>query len=214
MNRSLKISTCAFFGAVCLLLAGCLSRPALVRQTYALQVPSATNSAASGDRILAIRTCRVSPLFAGRSLVYRTGPNTFETDPYAGFLVSPDDAIEIPVRTYLRKSGSFKAVVEPGSTLKADSVLEIHVTELYGDFRTKQSPSAVLSLRAVFFEAGTKGGEKVLFQRDYSRVEPLSENRATAVVAGWNQALSEILSEINTDLVPYHNRKADQAAVN
>ena len=187
--------------AASLLLPGCLSRPALVRQTFALTSPARTNAtvkAAAG--VLTLRSCTVSPLFANRALVYRLGPEAYEQDPYAGFLVNPADALAIPVRNYLRNSSAFRDVAEPGSLLEADRWLEVYVSELYGDFQKPNRPAAVLTLRFVFFRAQDGNPNGVLFDQSYSRRIELTKNTAGQVVAGWNQALAEIMTEVAADL--------------
>ena len=183
-----------------LLAAGCLSRPALVRQNFALQVPSITNTAAPANgRVLALRSVEVSPLFAGRALVYRTGPNAYELDSYAGFLIAPDRALAIPIRAYLRNSGLFADVVEPGSPVKADEVVDVHVSEFYGDFRKSEPPSAVLSLRMIFFENKNFVTTQVILNKEYSRRVPLKTNTATDLVAAYDQALAEIMTQVSSD---------------
>ena len=195
--------------ALCFVLTGCLSRPAMVRQNFALQTPAATNTAAAkSERVLAVRSCEVSPLFAGRSFVYRTGPDTYEVDHYAGFLVPPDRAIVLPVRARLRNAGAFKDVVEPGSQLRANTFLEIHVGEFYGDFRKPGDFAAVLTLRLIFYDAATSSAGKIFLQKDYSRRVPVKENLAAAVVAGWNQGLAEIMAEVASDLENAWNTKS------
>ena len=179
-----------------LLLAGCLSRPALVHQDFALQTPALTNTASAGHAVLAVRPVEVSPLFAGQALVYRTGPNTYETDPYAGFLVAPGEALGIPIRAYLANSGMFASVVQPGGLQTADQVLQANVTELYGDFRQPGRPAAVMSLRMVLAGAGGN----VILQKDYSCSVPLKVNTAAAVVAGYDQALGEIMEQVAADV--------------
>src|ERR1035441_8834103 len=53
-------------------LTGCLSRPALVEQTFVLQAaPPANRVAPKGQAVLAIRALEISPLFEGRNFVYR-----------------------------------------------------------------------------------------------------------------------------------------------
>lgn len=182
-----------------LLLTGCLSRPALVRQNYALSSPQPVNSAAPKTQsVLAIRTVEISPIYDYRSFVYRTGANAYELDPYAGFLTTPSRTLAVPVRDYLRNSGVFKAVADPGSQLGADTYLEVHAAEMYGDFRSTNQPTAVLSMRLLFFDSG-KPGQPYL-QKDYSRRIPIHRKSAAALVAGWNQALSEIMTDVTSDL--------------
>jgi len=194
---TLAATRCLLPIAVSLLLTGCLSKPALQHQAFALQTPTVTNTAPTGP-VLLLRTLEVSPLFASQALVYRTGPNTYETDPYAGFLVPPGRTLAIPLRAYLANSGAFAAVVAPGSLLNADEVVQVQVTELYGDFRQPSQPAAVLSLRMVF--AATGGN--VILQKDYSRTVPLKKNTAAEVVAGYDQALAGIMADVAADLAP------------
>jgi cholesterol transport system auxiliary component len=185
--------------ALGMVLAGCLSRPALVRQTFAFQNPPPSDHAAAGGQgILAVRTIEVSPLFDRQAFVYRTGPDSYEVDPYASFLIPPDRALAIPIRRWLRDSGAFEDVIEPGSLIRADQVLQVFVSELYGDFRQPDHPAAVLSLRLLLLRSGAGG--KVLLRKDYSRSVPLKQKTAAAVMAGWNQALSEIMGQAATDL--------------
>jgi ABC-type uncharacterized transport system auxiliary subunit len=183
-------------------MSGCLSRPALVRQTFALHPePLAKTLGQKSQGVLAIRTVEVSPLFEGRSFVYRVGPDRFETDPYAEFMVPPDRALEIAVRTCLRTSGLFQDVTESRSQLQADTSLEVHAHDLYGDFRNSSAPAAVLSMRLLFFEGPTGQPQKLFLQRDYSQRVPLQEPTAAALAAGWNQALTQLTAQAESDLI-------------
>ena len=185
-----------------LLLNGCLSRPALVRQTFALQGPLATNaSARTGDGVLLVASCNVSPLFSGRSLVYRTGENSYEQDPSAGFLIPPAEDFGIAVRQYLRSGAAFRDVVEPGGILPPDRLAEVQVTELYGDFRATDRPTAVLTIRFKFIRAGGEGKPPMVFlEKLATRSVPLREKTAVGVVAAWNQGLAEIMNEVAAGL--------------
>jgi ABC-type uncharacterized transport system auxiliary subunit len=198
-------ASCSFWFGIALasafLMSGCLSRPALVRQTFALHPePPSKSLGPNGQGVLAIRTVDVSPLFEGRSFVYRVGPDRFETDPYAEFMVPPNLALEIALRTCLRTSGLFHEVTESRSQLQADTALEVHAQDLYGDFRNSAAPAAVLSMRLLFFEGPTRQPEKLLLQRDYSQRVSLPEPTAAALVAGWNQALSQVITQAGSDL--------------
>jgi cholesterol transport system auxiliary component len=190
--------------ALMLLAAGCLSRPALVRQDFLLQTPPLTHPAVRPiGGVLTLTSCNVSPPFAGQALVYRIGPSAFETDPYAGFLVPPDETLAIAMRDWLARSGLFTSVAEPGGSSAAGQTLHVFVDELYGDLRAPGRPQAVLSLGFVLLGAKTENGSQVLFQKEYSRHLPVPQNTAAAIVAGWNQALGEIMDEFASDLKTY-----------
>jgi hypothetical protein len=69
------------------------------------------------------------------------------------------------------------------------------VDELYGDFRNPGKPGATLSMRV-----SLTGADKSVFQQKYSKHSSLQQNTATAVVAGWNQALGQVLGDMTSDL--------------
>ena len=198
-NRQWMAAWATSLASACLL-TGCLSRPALEHQSFALESPTPAKPAnAKTQGVLAVRPVEVSPLFEGRALVYRVGPDLYQADPYAGFMVTPSRALGIPIRAGLSACGLFQSVLEPGSQLPADTVLEAHATELYGDFRKAGAPAAVLSLKLLWFDQ-TAQGPKLLLQKDYTQTVPLKEQSATALVAGWNQALTQIMSQAVGDL--------------
>ncbi|HXT11499.1 MAG TPA: ABC-type transport auxiliary lipoprotein family protein [Candidatus Angelobacter sp.] len=184
-------------GAVAL--GGCLSRPNLVKETFAFSSPKASTAETNEGPVIGIRQISVAPQFDGQSFTYRTGELSYERDPYAGFLVSPEESLAEPLREELRNSGAFRAVTEPDSQLKPDVELEISVPQLYGDFRDKARPVAVLQMR--FLATKNTGGKpKVLLQKDYVRKIPLSARTAAALMAGWNQALQQITTDAANDL--------------
>jgi|ERR1700722_3364993 len=185
--------------AVCLL-TGCLARPHLDPQTFifAPLPPSAPKAAPSG-RALGIRTLQVAAPFEDRAFVYRTGDFSYEHDPYAEFMVPPAEGLVGPVCSGMRGAGVFRAVEEAGSAFKPDTLVEIQVSEMYGDFRPAENASAVLAMRFEFFDAphGTPG--KAILQREYERKIPLKARTADALIDGWNQGLAQILDSAMLD---------------
>lgn len=111
-----------------------------------------------------------------------------------------------PVRAWLRGNGDFSAVVEAGSAHKPDTLVEISVSQLFGDFRQPEHPAAILTIRFVFFDAPNGVPGKVILEQEYSRSIPLNRPTAAALMEGWNRALTEILTEVSSDLA----RKREQ----
>ena len=102
-RRAARIVAALLLAGVCGL-TGCLSRPALTRQTFTFDAPtiSATNAVAGG-RVLGIRSLQIAAPFDGRSFVYRTGEFSYVRDPYAGFLEPPAEELIAPMRGWLRE---------------------------------------------------------------------------------------------------------------
>lgn len=198
-QRTINIILLFLVACICGL-TGCISRPALTRQTFAFSAPTifGTNAVASGH-VLGIRKLQIAAPFNDRSFVYRTGEFSYVRDPYAGFLESPADEFLAPMRGWLRDNGSFSAVAEAGSALKPDTLVEISVSQLFGDFRQPEHQAAVVTIQFVFFSAPNGVPGKVILQREYSRRIPLSAPTAAALMEGWNQALTEILTEVSSD---------------
>jgi cholesterol transport system auxiliary component len=190
------------FLLVCLcMLTGCLSRPALNKQTFAFGIPAiAATNVVSSNRVLGIRNLQIAAPFEGRSLVYRTGEFSYVCDPYAEFLESPAEEMMAPMRGCFRGNGDFSIVAESGCALKPDTLVEISVSQLFGDFRQPERPAAILTMRFVFFDATNGVPGKAIFQQEYSRSIPLNAPTAAALLEGWNQALAEIMAEVSSDL--------------
>ena len=187
------------FIAVCLL-TGCLAKPHLDKQSFLFAPsPPASHSAVTGHRVIGLRSLQVAEPFEGRSFVYRTGANSYDCDPYAEFMVHPADELVQPICNWLRESGKFSAVMEAGSALKPDTLVEIQVVQLCGDFRPSEHPAACLALHFVFFDAPNGVPGKVILEHEYSRTIPLGARTPAALIEGWNLALGQILDSALTD---------------
>lgn len=187
--------------AVCLL-CGCISRPHLDVRSFAFTVPPASNPnpGFQTHRVVAVRSLRVAAPFDRRSLVYRMDEYSFESDPYAEFFVPASEGLLMPIRGFLRQAGIFEAVVEPGSVLKPNTVAEISVLELYGDFRKRQEAAAILKLRILLFDSPNGIPGKLVLEREYSRRIPLKARTPGALMAGWNEALAQIFAQFDSDV--------------
>jgi hypothetical protein len=114
-------------------------------------------------------------------------------------MVPPAEGLVSPICRWWRAAGGFHDVVETGSALKPNTLVEIHVLQLYGDFRQAENPTAVLDMRFVFFDAPNGVAGKVILQQEYSRNIPLKARTAAALIEGWNEALAQILDSAMVD---------------
>jgi cholesterol transport system auxiliary component len=198
-RRVTKIFVAFLLACICGL-TGCLSRSALNKQTFAFSISTiAATNIPAGNRVLGIRNLQIAAPFEGRSFVYRTGEFSYVRDPYAEFLEPPAEELIAPVRGWLRGNGDFSAVVEAGSALKPDTLVEVSVSQLFGDFRQPERPAAILTMRFVFFDATNGVPGRVIFQQEYSRSIPLRIPAAATLMDGWERALSEILAQVSSD---------------
>src|SRR5579884_1277295 len=126
------------------LLGGCLHRPSIKRETFAIATPPLANVARTNGPVLFVQRVSVAAPFDTPSLTYRTGEFSFERDPYAGFLDSPAASFGEPIRVYLHNAGLFRVVTGADSALRPDLQLETFIEQLEGDFRDRTRPTAVL----------------------------------------------------------------------
>lgn len=189
-------------------LGGCLTRPSVKTQTFAFSAPLlvTTNNVPRGN-VLGIRSVQVAPPFDERSLVYRTGDYSYEPDPYAQFLSPPSQELAATISGILSADGYFAAVDGMGSAATPDVLVEINISQLYGDIRKPASPYAVLAMQVIFVKARNGLPGKVILERSYSRRIPVKSATPGAFMEGWNRALSEIFAEVASD---FRNRESLQ----
>jgi cholesterol transport system auxiliary component len=172
-----------------------------VQQSFSFVAPpGARTNEPAASRVLNFRRVVVAAPYDSQLFTYRTGEYSFERDPYAKFLAPPEESLSQALQTDFQKTGLFKAVTEPGSLLRADTVGEARVDELDGDFRNRAAPEAVLSIRFAFFQTGGGQPPKAILEKEYTRRVSLRARTAAAVMAGWNKALEQIVTAAATDL--------------
>jgi len=180
-------------------LCGCASDPGWKRRVFAFSLPADPPIMNLGTNIVALSRVSISPVFQSRSFTYRTAENSYEQDPYAGFLIPPERALAEPIRAWLRASGVFGRVAEPGSGLTATLVAEVSVNELYGDFRKAAQPVGTMEIHFICYEVkdGTPG--RIMLDKVCARETPLSRKAPDALMAAWDADLREIMEEINSE---------------
>lgn len=183
-------------------LGGCGSESIWKSQNFALASPPDSSSSAGGAKtnIVTLRRVTVSPLFQARSFTYRTGENAYEHDPYASFFVSPERALEEPIRDWLRDGGAFGCVTEPGSGLTPSLAAEVSITELYGDFRKQDHPTGDLEIHFILYEVNRDGPGRILLDKIYAHQTSMAKAAPAALAAAWDADLRAIMGEINSAL--------------
>jgi uncharacterized lipoprotein YmbA len=186
--------------AALLVTTSCLSRPAMVTQSFSIDPPAAQSTDSPGGVVLALARVEVAPPYSGMSLVYRTGEHGLGRDPYARFAAPPAWLLTAAIRGYLLNADFVRDVVAPGAGTRSQAMVEVAVSKLEGVLRPGGS-SAVLTLRLrVFFDPAGAGGLSEILLKTYSKTMPIPRSTAKDIVNGWNQGLAEIMAEFQRDL--------------
>ena len=191
-------SLAPLFLAACILV-GCASNPRWKRQVFAFSLPADPPTTNAQTNIVALSRVSISPLFQNRSFTYRKAENTYELDPYAGFLVPPGRALAGPIRAWMRASGVFGRVVEPGSGLRPTLVAEVSVNELYGDLRQASRPVGTMEIHFICYEVKDGDPGRIVLDRVCAHETPLARKTPKALMAAWDADLREIMGEINSE---------------
>jgi len=150
---------------------------------------------ANGAIVLKINKLRVSPLFAGRAMVYRVADLQYESDFYDEWFVAPGTLVTQQVHQWLSRSAGFETVVVGTNHVEPTHLLEGTVTEFYGDFRA--APRAVLGLELHLLDAIH---ERQFFRRTYHQDVPLSDQSSDALARGLTEALRAVLVDVVKDI--------------
>jgi hypothetical protein len=149
--------------------------------------------------VVALSRVSISPTFQSRSFTYRTGDNSYEQDPYAGFLIPPERALAESIRAWMRAGGLFGRVVEPGSGLTPSLMVEVSINELYGDFRSASQPLGTMGLHIMCYETQDGVARRVVFDKFCSYGTPLAQKTPGALMAAWDADLRQIMNEFHSE---------------
>jgi cholesterol transport system auxiliary component len=187
---------------MCLLiitLTGCLSlsKSYPEKRSFVLDVGAPPQETPSNSiKVLKINRLRVSPLFAGRAMVYRTADLQYESDFYDEWFVTPSVLVTQQLQNWLAHSGRFLLVLQGTNHIEPTHFLEGTVTEFYGDFR--ESPRAVLGIEFHLLDAMNEG--QLSFRRTYHQDIPLTDRSPDALARGLTEALRTVLVTLTKDI--------------
>lgn len=113
--RTLSLPPLVSLALVLLGASGCVSKPYAGSQIFTLDAPPVTTKTlAPGAIVVSVDRVEVAPEFESRSLTYRTGPHSFERDPYAILAAPPQELVLALLRTSLDNADFVRDVVETG----------------------------------------------------------------------------------------------------
>lgn len=183
------------------IIPGCGRRQAYDKHYYLL---SATRQGEPAGRqsevILGVRNFTIDSAYGGKGLVYRTGDLTYETDFYHEFLISPRSMISEKTRNWLAASRLWERVLDPGSQVDATHLVEGNITALYGDFREKGSPKAVMEMRIFVLETRAWEEPVSVFGASYKSSIDVESEGPEGLVGAFDRCLEEVLTALENDL--------------
>jgi ABC-type uncharacterized transport system auxiliary subunit len=182
-------------------LAACsLTRPPVERATYDLAPARGTPPAAPTKPVaLRVKPFRTAAPYDGREFLYRRADGQLVADFYNAFAAGPGELVTAATADWIRASGLFGAVLEPGISADAGYTLEGAVLAVYGDVRDARRPAAVLDVQIYLIRAAPAARDLVLDRRFAERVE-LADATPEALAKGYNEALARILRRLERDL--------------
>ena len=184
------------------MLSGCGSRQAYDKKFYIFNtIRTAESSTAKTDSVLEVRNFTIDSTFSSKGLVYRISELEYESDFYNEILVWPSAMVTEKTRTWLSKAGFCKRVLDPGSQNDPTHLIEGNITELYGDFRDKSSPIAVMEIRLFLLEQKTGIEPVIMFGKTYTSSVALESKSADDLVEAFDSCLTEILTQVERDLI-------------
>lgn len=198
---TMRVLHAALAIAVAAGLAACsFTRPPVERATYDLAPARGAAPGASAQSVaLKVKPFRTAPPYDGREFLYRKADGQLVADFYNGFAAGPGELVTAATTEWLKGSGLFGAVLEPGISADAAYALEGSVLAVYGDLRDGKRPAAVLDLQAYLVRSGLDGRELILDRRFSERVD-LPDASPEALAQGFNEALARILGRLERDL--------------
>ena len=162
-------------------------------------MPADPPTTKSQTNVVVLSRVSISPLFQSRSFTYRTGENSYEQDPYAGFLIPPERALAEPIRASMRAGGVFGRVVEPGSGLTPNLVVEVTINQLFGDFRNAAKPIATMEIHFICYAVKDGAPERIVLDKACARETPLAGKTPAALMAAWDDDLRQIMEELSAE---------------
>jgi len=136
--------------------------------------------------------------FDTKSLVYRLGDQRYEKDFYNAYITTPSNMFANATRQWLDQSGIFRLTVAQGTSFFPFYTLQATIDELYGDYRAK--PEAVVSVQFFLTVTNPNIPTPLITAKRYTQRVALANNLPQTLVLGQQQALAEILQQLEADL--------------
>lgn len=185
--------------AAVIMLSACLTKAHPQKNYFVLDArPPETQADTTKRRTLLVGTVSAAAGYDNRSLVYRLGPDKYDTDFYNEFMAPPARLLADQCAQYLDAANRRVRTIKTPGLVLADFGLETYLETIHGDFTT-DPPQAVISLRFTLNDL-RRAPTRVLLDKTYRYAAPMAAKTPEAMVAALNGCLAAILAELNGDI--------------
>ncbi|MGE4423296.1 MAG: ABC-type transport auxiliary lipoprotein family protein [Pseudodesulfovibrio sp.] len=174
------------------------SKPLEKRYYQISPVRTAQKADAPRNILLMVRRLAISELYNSRELVYRAAGERVESDFYNMFFVNPASMLTTELRRWLRESGEFSHILEPGSMVVPTLTLEGTINALYGDYSGDQ-PAAVVEMQFFVVDEST-ADNAIVFSGSYTERVPVADADPQNLVKAMTQGVEQVYAALETDL--------------
>ena len=144
---------------------------------------------------LRINKLKINSSYEGKEFIYRKDLD-FESDYYNQFLTSPPTNITEQLIAWVSESKLSEVVTNRISSTDSNILLEGNINLLYADF----SGGKIYSIMEIEFYLSDNLKDQVIFKKTYSKKILASDKEPVSILRSWNQALTEILINLESDL--------------
>ena len=181
-------------------LAGCFEKQQFAKQRYWLDIQRPkTISGKTSDAILSIEPFSIDSAFRSRSIVYKKTSHEYQGDFYQEYLIPPAQMMTEQTRRWLRDSGLFARILDPGSIMQSTHVLEGHIAKVCVDASQGNRYVAELEISFYLLEKD-KRDKKILFGKTYTTSKPMDSSKTEDYFKALEAALTEVLQQYEKDV--------------
>ena len=189
----------AFILLACLA-GGCGKPPNLVHKYILEYPPPKLSGAPKIGEVIKVELFSVAQAFNSPAMVYQPHPFKSETYTYHRWRVNPGNLVTDYLLRDLRSSGVFKAVLSGSSSGKSRFVLEGGVEEIQ-EIDAPEGWNAALALNITLLDLNRQEvSDRVLFQKNYRALEPITEKTPAGLARGVSQAMEKLSGQIIADI--------------
>ena len=157
-----------------------------------------------GKNYIKIERADVNHAYLHRDFNYRVGPDEFISDYYNQFYRPVGALVSSEIYKWFSSTGLFKDVLPVNSLIIAKYILDSKIVDIYGDYSNPDDPRAVLNMQ-FFLIDDSSDVAKLVYSNVYNQSVTISSRTPGALVEGWNDALKNILKQLETDLRTIEN---------